>query len=104
LQASCCAAPRVVAGHFAGAIVIGQVGRANTDAATARGLDRDASARYLNRPRCRRSIRPRPGSPRIVHCPRCVARSHALVELFASALPADRRYGHPAPHTLGEDR
>ena len=51
-----------------------------------------APVRYLNCPRCRLSIRPRALSPRVVHCPRCTARTGALVELFASTLPAERLY------------
>lgn len=75
------------------ATVSGGGGRAHTDAVTSRDLDREAPARYLNCPRCRLSIRPGALSLHIVHCPRCVARSRAVVEMFVSTLPADQLYG-----------
>jgi hypothetical protein len=33
----------------------------------------------------------------MVHCPRCVARTRTLVELFASTLPTEQLYGDAAP-------
>lgn len=50
---------------------------------------------YLNCPRCGLSILivPRAAGPPIEHCPRCIARSRALVELFASPLPTAELYG-----------
>lgn len=52
----------------------------------------EAPGQYLTCPRCRLSIRPRAPSLQLVHCPRCVARTRTLVELFASTLPAERLY------------
>ena len=57
-----------------------------------RSSDAEAPVRYLTCPRCRLSIRPRALSLQLVHCPRCVARTRTLVELFASTLPAERLY------------
>ena len=74
----------------------GDVGHDNIGAASARGLDREASPPYLICPRCRLSIRLRGPSLRIVHCPRCVAHTRTLVELFASALPAEQLYRNAA--------
>ncbi len=47
---------------------------------------------YLNCPRCRLSIEVRSRWLAIVHCPRCVARSRTLVELFHSQLSAEALY------------
>ena len=63
---------------------------------TASGIAPDASAQYLNCPRCRLSIRRRGLALHMIHCPRCVARTRTLVELFASTLPADQLYGGAA--------
>jgi hypothetical protein len=43
---------------------------------------------YLNCPRCGLTIRPRPASLVIEHCPRCIARRRTAVRLIASTLPA----------------
>ena len=53
-----------------------------------------ASARcgHLNCPRCGLSIEVRPYRAAIRHCPRCVARTRLVVELFSSTLPADVLY------------
>ena len=74
----------------------GDVEHGNVGAASAGGLDREASGPYLNCPRCRLSIRLRGPSLRMVHCPRCVARTRTLVELFASTLPAEQLYDDAA--------
>ena len=47
---------------------------------------------HLNCPRCGLSIEVRPYRTAIAHCPRCVARSHLIVESFSSALPAHVLY------------
>ena len=54
----------------------------------------DASARrgHLHCPRCGLSIEVRTRRTAIRHCPRCVARSRVIVELFSSALPTDVLY------------
>ena len=49
---------------------------------------------YLNCPRCGLSIAPRAEWLQIEHCPRCLARSRTLVELFASTLPTEALYRH----------
>ena len=74
----------------------GDGGPDDIGAASVPGLDREASAPYLICPRCRLSIRLRGPSLRIVHCPRCVARTRTLVELFASTLPAEQLYDDAA--------
>ncbi len=48
---------------------------------------------YLNCPRCGLSIALRVRWLAIKHCPRCVARSRTIVELFSSQLPAPVLYG-----------
>ncbi len=48
---------------------------------------------YLNCPRCGLSIAVRSRWLAIRHCPRCVARSRTIVELFGSRLPARVLYG-----------
>jgi hypothetical protein len=47
---------------------------------------------YLNCPQCGLSIVPRAKWVRVEHCPRCLARSHTPVELFASRLPTQDLY------------
>jgi hypothetical protein len=47
----------------------------------------------LNCPRCGLSIALRSRWLAITHCPRCVARSRTIVELFSSRLPAPVLYG-----------
>jgi hypothetical protein len=69
----------------------------SSGAGAGRGLGRDEPATYLNCPRCRLSIGRRGRWPEILHCPRCLARSRMLVELFASTLRADQLYGERAP-------
>lgn len=46
---------------------------------------------YLNCPRCGLTIAPKADWLAIEHCPRCVARYHTLVSLFASTLPKAER-------------
>jgi hypothetical protein len=61
-------------------------------------------APYLNCPRCGLSIRPRTAWLAISHCPRCIARSRTLVELFRSRLPAEVLYAShllPRAYTTG---
>jgi uncharacterized paraquat-inducible protein A len=48
---------------------------------------------YLNCPRCGLSIALRSRWLAITHCPRCVARTRTIVELFGSRLPARVLYG-----------
>jgi serine/threonine-protein kinase RsbW len=47
---------------------------------------------YLNCPRCGLTIAPRAAWLRMQHCPRCIARRHTAVKLFASKLPTDALY------------
>jgi hypothetical protein len=47
---------------------------------------------YLNCPRCGLSIALRSRWLAVKHCPRCVARTHTIVELFSSRLPAHLLY------------
>jgi hypothetical protein len=54
------------------------------------------SAPYLNCPRCGLSIEVRSRWLAIRHCPRCIARTRTVVELFGSGLPADARHGSDA--------
>jgi hypothetical protein len=54
--------------------------------------DLAAATPYLNCPRCGLSIALRSRWLAITHCPRCVARSHTIVELFSSRLPAPVLY------------
>ncbi len=54
--------------------------------------DASLRSRHLNCPRCGLSIAVRPHRAAIRHCPRCVARSRVIVELFTSTLPADVLY------------
>jgi hypothetical protein len=65
-----------------------RVGRA----LTTRSSGAEAPVQYLTCPRCRLSIKPRSPSLQMIHCPRCVARTRTLVELFASTLPAEQLY------------
>jgi hypothetical protein len=46
------------------------------------------AASYLNCPRCGLSIALRSRWLAMAHCPRCVARSRTIVELFSSRAPA----------------
>ena len=48
---------------------------------------------FLNCPRCGLTIKPRAPWLAIRFCPRCLARSQSVVELFSSALPAEALYG-----------
>ena len=56
------------------------------------GRGANAPVQYLTCPRCWLSIRQSALPLHLVHCPRCAARTSALVELFASTLPAERLY------------
>jgi hypothetical protein len=51
---------------------------------------RDAS--HLNCPRCGLSFEPRTHWLTVKYCPRCLARAHAVVEMFSSQLPARALY------------
>jgi len=51
---------------------------------------RDAS--HLNCPRCGLSFEPRTHWLTVKYCPRCLARAHAVVEMFSSQLPASVLY------------
>jgi hypothetical protein len=58
---------------------------------------------YLNCPRCGLTIAPRADWLTVEHCPRCIARSRAVVRLFASPLPTDQLYTSetkPSPDRL----
>jgi Zn-finger nucleic acid-binding protein len=55
--------------------------------------DVPGDARYLTCPRCKLSIEPRSRWLGIRHCPRCLGRHRALVELFRSTVPAHVLYG-----------
>jgi hypothetical protein len=46
----------------------------------------------LERPRCGLSIRPRADRLTIEYCPRCIARTRTLVQLFSSTLPPAELY------------
>jgi hypothetical protein len=59
---------------------------------TSTQVDASVSCGHLNCPRCGLSIEVRPCRVAIRHCPRCVARSRVIVELFSSTLPADVLY------------
>lgn len=58
------------------------------------GLRSDASPHdwSLNCPRCGLTITPKVSGLAISQCPRCLARTRAMVELFGSRLPADVLY------------
>ena len=56
------------------------------------GAHRNRDGLYLNCPRCGLSIIPRAAWLQVEHCPRCLARSRTLVELFASPLPTAELY------------
>jgi hypothetical protein len=45
---------------------------------------------FLNCPRCGLTIKPRAPWLASRFCPRCLARSQSVVELFSSALPGER--------------
>ncbi len=65
--------------------------------------DAGAPRGHLNCPRCGLSIEVRRCWMAIRHCPRCVARSHVIVELFSSTLPADVLYDESAlPRVVDE--
>lgn len=50
------------------------------------------AAVHLNCPRCGLSIEMRSRWLAIQHCPRCIARAHAVVEMFSSGLPSSVLY------------
>ena len=52
----------------------------------------DDFAPFLICPRCGLTIRPKASWPALRHCPRCLARSHAAVDMFASTMPAASLY------------
>jgi len=54
------------------------------------------NAQYVNCPRCGLTIRPRTEWLAIEHCPRCLARRRAAVNVFASTLTAAELYGERA--------
>jgi hypothetical protein len=66
-------------------------------------LQLDASRGYLNCPRCGLSIALRPHRTAIRHCPRCVARSREIVELFISTLAVDALYAADSRPHAGVD-
>jgi hypothetical protein len=47
---------------------------------------------HLNCPRCGLTIVPRVSWLAIRHCPRCLARTRTVVEMFSSRLPAEVLY------------
>jgi hypothetical protein len=49
--------------------------------------------RWLDCPRCGLSVEVRPHRTAMKHCPRCIARSRLIVELFRSTMPSDALYG-----------
>jgi len=49
-------------------------------------------AAHLNCPRCGLTFNPKARRPTIEDCPRCLARSHIPVRMFASTLPVDELY------------
>jgi hypothetical protein len=60
---------------------------------------------YLNCPRCGLTVTPRARWLAIRYCPRCVARSQTIVEMFSSRLPAEALYPNRAvPHAEDERR
>jgi hypothetical protein len=62
--------------------------------------DVQSGGSYLVCPRCRLTITPRVVWLAVTHCPRCLARSRTIVEMFSSQLPADVLYAEgsqPAP-------
>jgi transcription elongation factor Elf1 len=66
-------------------------------------IDSPKFPRHLNCPRCGLSILVQPHRAAIRHCPRCVARSRVIVELFSSTLPADVLYDEGSvPRVDGE--
>lgn len=67
--------------------------------------DTRPTAPYLNCPRCGLSIEVRSRWLAIRHCPRCVARTRTVVELFSSGLPADALYATGSlPQASAESR
>jgi hypothetical protein len=61
-------------------------------------------AHYLNCPRCGLTITPKADWLHINHCPRCIASSRALVELFTSRLPTVELYATSARPRPGGKR
>jgi hypothetical protein len=59
--------------------------------------------RWLNCPRCGLSVEVRPRRAAMKHCPRCVARSRLIVELFGSTLPSDVLYGESSLPRVDEE-
>jgi hypothetical protein len=59
---------------------------------TSMQIDAGVRCGHLNCPRCGLSIEVRLRRTAIRHCPRCVARSRVIVELFSSTLSADVLY------------
>jgi hypothetical protein len=62
--------------------------------------DSAAAGIYLDCPRCGLTIKPRADWLTIEHCPRCLARRHVVVSMFASTRPADELYAHDLLSTL----
>ena len=60
-------------------------------------FSREPLEMYLNCPRCGLGIAQMAPSRPFVHCPRCLGRARARVELFASALRAEQLYPDGAP-------
>jgi hypothetical protein len=66
-----------------------------------------AGESFLNCPRCGLTIKVRASWLAIRFCPRCLARSQSVVELFSSALPAEVLYAEgsaPRDDRRGNDR
>jgi len=66
-----------------------------------------AGESFLNCPRCGLTIKLRASWLAIRFCPRCLARSQSVVELFSSALPAEVLYAEgsaPRDDRCGNDR
>jgi hypothetical protein len=57
---------------------------------------------FLNCPRCGLSISLRSRSLASAHCPRCLGRNGAIVELFGSRLPAGALYADNSLPRAGE--
>lgn len=66
----------------------------NSSQVTARhsrlGLSASAAETFLNCPRCGLAIAQTARSRALAHCPRCIARARARVEMFAARLRAER--------------
>jgi hypothetical protein len=66
-----------------------------------------AGESFLNCPRCGLTIKPRAPWLAVRFCPRCLARSQSVVELFSSALPAEALYAEgsaPRADRRGDER